>query len=265
MARQDTYPRATPFRSSEVNGQMLSATLANPPRRYWLLAGICSLCLVIGLGVGLFVLKNQSAAAEKGKDTPTKKTEDNADPKDKLPEVPPVGFLSKDPTLASPALPLKEVPPADEKETPGLPGLKGKGGLLTSQPGKPTSIPDTVSEALGELTASHLYQTYLNIGLLADSVEGEVYEKDEAKKVLDTVAGLMTSVDKQIDRVARQVLSAEERKAAEQAQQIMNSLRTQARELQSYWENGQKDHVTRFHQARKDSWDGIKTLLNITE
>jgi hypothetical protein len=139
------------------------------------------------------------------------------------------------------------------------------GGKMTSQPGKPTNIPEAVAEALGGLTASHLYQTYLNIGLLADAVEGDVYNKEEAGKLLDTVAGLMTAVEQQLDRVGRQTLTAEEKKAVEQAQQIMGKLRTQCRELRAYWKDSDKDRVAKFHQARQDAWTGIKTLLNLTD
>jgi hypothetical protein len=92
-----------------------------------------------------------------------------------------------------------------------------------------------------------------------------VYEKEEARKLLDTVSGLMTAVEQQLDRVGRQSLKADERKAVEQARLVTACLRTQSRELMDYWEKGDKERVTRFHQARQDAWTGIKNLLNIQE
>ena len=136
---------------------------------------------------------------------------------------------------------------------------------MTSQPGTPPAIPDTVSEAIGGLAASHLYQTYLNIGLLADSVEGEVYEKEEARRLLDTVAGLTSAVEQQLDRVGHQSLKDDEKKALNRPARSLPAFGHRCANCRNYWEEDDKDHVERFHKAREDSWKGIKALLNIDE
>jgi len=147
----------------------------------------------------------------------------------------------------------------------------GKDDRLTRIPrktlsaGKPVKVPEAVAEALGSLTAAHLYQTHLNLGLLADAVEGEVYAKAEALKMLDTVASLMTAIEEQLERVARQPRKATEKKVVEQARQIMGHLRAQDRELRSHWNTGRKDHVVRFHKAQEEAWTGIKALLNLQD
>ena len=36
-------------------------------------------------------------------------------------------------------------------------------------------------------------------------------------------------------------------------------------QLRAFWNDGEKDRVAKFHQARQDAWAGIKTLLNLTD
>jgi hypothetical protein len=259
MAKAEIYPRATPYRPTEVNGR--APHQPSMRNQILLISGFCTLFLGLGLGIGLFVLNRPSraeqSAPEKEKEPAEKPQRGQGELDDTLPVKP------RDTGAGTGPLQL----PTPEKETKKAEGagLSDLGGKMTSQPGNPVAIPEAVVEALGGLMASHLYQTYLNIGLLADSVEGEVYDKEEARKLLDTVAGLMTAVEQQLDRVGRQSLKAEERKAVEQARLVTASLRNQTRELMEYWDKGEKDHVARFHQARQDSWIGIKNLLNIQE
>src|SRR5207249_10145257 len=99
---------------------------------------------------------------------------------------------------------------------------------MTSQPGKPTNIPEAVAEALGGLTATHLYQTYLNIGLLADAVEGEVYSAAEARKLLATVMDLVDAVERQLGKVSAD-LKDEDEKTLERTRQLTALLRAQAK------------------------------------
>jgi hypothetical protein len=125
------------------------------------------------------------------------------------------------------------------------------------------TLPEPVVEALGSLTASHLYQTYLNIGLLADAVEGEVYEVAEAKTMLATVVNLTSAVEEQLVQLAKQDVDGDDKKLVEQARQIAALLQTQTKELKGYWDTKDKDRAAKFHKARQEAWAGIKALLNI--
>lgn len=264
MSKQETISRAVPYRAPDANHhQPAPVRASSPTRQLLLMGGFCVLFLFAGLGVGLFAMKGNAPRQDQGernKDNvpnPNQTRKSGPEQDDTLSagrDAPVVPTLAKDSTGQMRDVPRLEVPAS---------GFQG--GKMTSQPGTPPAVPEAVVEAIGGLAASHLYQTYLNIGLLADSVEGEVYEKDEARRLLDTVAGLTTAVEQQLDRVGRQTLKGDEKKALEQARLVTASLRTQMRELQSYWEKDDKDHVTRFHQARQDTWAGIKLLLNIQE
>ncbi len=256
MAKQESFPRATPYRAPDANHHPVSPAAPSSQRGMLLLmGGFCVLFLCAGLGIGLFFMKGNSPRQEPS----DRNKEANANPVRERDQKLDDSLLAEREPLKDSTGPIKEIP---RGETP-VGGLQG--GKMTSQPGTPPAIPVAVVEALGGLTTSHLYQTYLNVGLLADAVDGEVYDKDEARGLLDTVAGLTTELEQQLDRVSRQTVKADEKKTLEQARQVTASLRTQMRELRSYWEKGDKDHVTRYYQARQDAWEGMKPLLGIQE
>jgi hypothetical protein len=266
MSKQDPFPRSAPYRRPDGTAPEPVAVAAPPVQapqggQMWLMMGFCVLFLIGGLGLGLFVIGRTNRS-----DAPGEK-EANREKKGRITNTPSEDSLS----LAGGATDKDALPSETGKDTPAprlqIPdkpsGSTLGGGKMTSQPGKPTPTPEAVIEALGGLTAAQLYQTYLNIGLLADAVEGEVYEKDEARNLLDKVSGLMTEVERQLDRVAQP--TDEAKKYLDQARSVMAKLRSQSRELRSYWDTDEKDHVTKFHQARQDAWTGIKTLLGIEE
>src|SRR5262245_49106292 len=107
----------------------------------------------------------------------------------------PARTWARDPTPTRDARPLPPAPPI--KPTPEPPPEASKSA-------------DRLVEALGGLTAAHLYQAHLNIGLLADSVESRVYTLAEAKKLLETLTSLLDTVDRQLTRVGEQELKPED-------------------------------------------------------
>lgn len=137
-------------------------------------------------------------------------------------------------------------------------------------PGRPPSAAPAL-EALGALSAAHLYQSYLNIGLLADAAENEVYGDEEARKLLTSIAAWMDSVDGQLRRLDGAAFDAADQQRLAQVRRLTGLLRAQARALRAYWDAPEGDSVLRkdqeakFHQARTDAWAGIKELLAIQE
>jgi len=139
-------------------------------------------------------------------------------------------------------------------------------------PREPGTTPRERSlEAMGGLTAAHLYQSYLNIGMLADAAENDVYSTDDAKKLLTTILAWMDNVDGQLVRLADANLEPDDQKRVTQVRQLTTLLRAQAKELRAYWEapesdaEGRKEHEMKFHKAREAAWNGIRELLGIKE
>jgi hypothetical protein len=124
---------------------------------------------------------------------------------------------------------------------------------------------EALRPALGLVTTIGIRQAYLNVGVLADAVEGEVYETAEAVKVLDQVEADLTAVDRQLGELMQKVFEASDRKAVGLARQALQLIRTQARELRAHWDSNTKESAERFQKARAASWEAIKELLEVDD
>jgi hypothetical protein len=258
-APRKSYPRSLPFRPpddvlSKEAAQFLQREAA---LRRWVLLLVALVAVLIAVvgGVGFLVLSREQPPRDPpGARGGPEKTEPS--PQAALPPAPagqPEGRV-----------PVKQA--ADEKPAPPRPEGKKPPEARAPLPMPAAAVPaDRLIEAVGGLTAAHLYQTYLNIGFLADATEGDVYSQADAKKLLETVTGIVDAVEKQLDRITEAGLKAEDQKALQDTRRLLTPMRTQIKELQAYWETGEKEHATLFHKAREETWAGIKSLLGIQE
>jgi len=118
-------------------------------------------------------------------------------------------------------------------------------------------------EALGGLSASHLYQSYLNIGMLADAVEHGTYTQSQAQEMLTTVVGLMDVVDRQLDRLVKTELGVEDKRDVERIRVLSALLRVQVAALRAYWRTHDAAQAARYHEAREKSWKGLSDVLGL--
>jgi hypothetical protein len=116
-------------------------------------------------------------------------------------------------------------------------------------------------EALGSLSATHLYQSHLNIGLLADGVESETYTVADAEESLKPVLDMMKVVDARLARLAKNGLDGEDRQSIEQIQTVSSLIRVQADALRAYWATGNIEQANDFQAARKASWSGLTKVM----
>ena len=130
-------------------------------------------------------------------------------------------------------------------------------------PPAPRPANERTLEALGSLSASHLYQSYLNIGMLADAVEHETYTLSQAQEMLTTVVGLMDIVDRQLDRLAKTELGADDRRDVERIRLLSALLRVQVAALRAYWRTHEAQQAARYHEAREKSWKGLSEVLGL--
>jgi hypothetical protein len=135
---------------------------------------------------------------------------------------------------------------------------------------KPEVTPDRAAvealrTSLGTLTGITFRQAYLNVGLLADGVEGGVYEVADARKVLDTVGALLDTADRQLGQLPEGAFEAEDRKQVAQARDVLRLLRAQIRALRAYWANENEETAQAFQKARSASWEAIKELVEIED
>jgi hypothetical protein len=118
-------------------------------------------------------------------------------------------------------------------------------------------------ESVGALAAGQLYQTYLNIGLLADGVAEGAYEVKEARQVLQTALGLVELQDKHLARIAKLELTPKDRDALGKLRKLGVLLRQQVEELDAYWKTDDEAHAARYEKARQQAWSGISSLLGL--
>ena len=127
----------------------------------------------------------------------------------------------------------------------------------------PSSAPHTVLlETLGAWSASQVYQSYLNIGMLADSVAHQAYGEEEAFTILSTLTGLLNMMDRQMEKVA-QVIEPDDQQALGKIRQINHLLQAQTDALVISWETGDPNKEQEYLQVRERSWESIQEILGI--
>jgi len=167
-----------------------------------------------------------------------------------------------------PRPPVRDFKPATEK----IPSIKALPDLRGSISAKKLALPlpeikskEPYLETIGGLSAVHLYQSYLNIGLLADAVENETYTRAEAVNVMLTVMELVNMVEKQLGKLPAKGLTPEDEAALDAIQALTRDLRTQSNSLVSYWASGEPAHATRYQSAREQSWNALKEMMGLEE
>lgn len=145
-----------------------------------------------------------------------------------------------------------------------LPGdaiAKPDGGLMPDAQAKAQKA--NFLEALGGLSATHLYQSHLNIGLLADGVESETYTIEDAEKNLKSVVELMKHVEAQHARLVKSGLDSDDQDSIRQIQAVSAMLHLQIDSLRAYWATEDVEQANQYHLARKASWQGLTKVLGL--
>jgi hypothetical protein len=146
--------------------------------------------------------------------------------------------------------------------TPAQPPTPPPAGL---QPGPGADAVPVLTETVGLLSGLQLYQTYLNVGLLADARAEGVYEASELAQLLGSVVTPLEQVDKQLERVAAlKGLGKDDAAAVARLRKILAHLQAQGKSLQSYWDTGVADHAKKYEAARQAAWKELDDLLGLT-
>ncbi len=140
------------------------------------------------------------------------------------------------------------------------------GGSASTQPTPPKAKAEenaALLETVGLLAGLQLYQTYLNIGLLADARAEGLYEASELTQLIGSVVGPLEKVDKQLEKIAAMKLSVEDAAAVARMRKITGLLRAQGKSLQSFWDTGVADHSKKYEEARQAAWKELSELLEL--
>ncbi len=281
-----SYMRSLPFRSPDdlaAQTERLknySEKLAQQSAQLWrwtyglAAAGFAVLVLVVA-AVVIFLNQGRSAPPAAAPPAPVadaapanapKNVTELAPSKEKK-ETPPVS-----PKVEPAPAPAKvDSPPAPEPAPPSPPAVVKKPLPAPKETKSPAKSGATITaaqkesflEALGGLSAAHLYQSYLNIGLLADGVDAKAYTLDEAKGTLAAILNFMDLVEAKLTKLDRAALDADDQEALDRIKTATDLLRVQATALLAYWNAGTKEKADDYHQARKAASAGLNKVLGL--
>jgi hypothetical protein len=145
-----------------------------------------------------------------------------------------------------------------------LPDVAASTRTVAAELPSPAGAPDAGSlQTVGALAAAHYFQTYLNIGFIADGKDKGTYTDDDARKILRSVLSVVDSVDRQLASVEARNLHKEDRDSLQQMQAISAMLRQQGVDLQRYWDSCQEHDAARYEDLRRTSYAAISKLLAI--
>ena len=118
-------------------------------------------------------------------------------------------------------------------------------------------------ETVGLLASVQLYQTYLNIGLLADGYAEGLHELSEAKQLLGSIIGPMEKIEKQLEKVATLKLTKDDAAALTRMKKLAGLLRTQGKLLQAYWDSEGEEDSKKYEETRQATWKELNDLLEL--
>ena len=147
--------------------------------------------------------------------------------------------------------PAPPAPPAPVPAAPPATSADEKAGLL--------------AETVGLLASLQLYQSYLNIGLLADAKAEGVYDAAIAAPLLGSVVTPLAKVEAQLTKLAALPLPVDDAAALAKLLKITKLVRTQGTELEAFWQTGVMDHARRYEAARREAWRELNALLKLED
>jgi hypothetical protein len=118
-------------------------------------------------------------------------------------------------------------------------------------------------QLIGILTASYLYQSYLNIGYLADATSGGVYSEDEAIEQVDGLIGVIGGVRDELQAYSKYMQSESDLLYVENLVKIADILLQEAGALQRYYQTGDEDYARDYLEFNDVAQRAISQLLGI--
>jgi hypothetical protein len=175
-------------------------------------------------------------------------------------ETPQAPEADQGPHKAAEARIAAEIP---ERSDAAKAGETTKAGEPAAARQPPKVAGQALLESVGVLTAAHCYQSYLNIGLLADGRAKGIYTKKEASQLLDSVLSVLDSIDRRLAVLGKIDLGKEDHDSLEQMRDLSDLLRRQGKQLETFWDSGKDEDAAKYEDDRKDSWAAISRLTSV--
>jgi hypothetical protein len=118
-------------------------------------------------------------------------------------------------------------------------------------------------ETLGLLATMQLYQTYLNIGLLADGKAEGVYSAETVSELLGSIIHPLDQVEEQLTKVSQLKLTNEDRDTVKVLVKTLQLLRQQGKALVNFWNTGKEEDAKLYETSRTAAWRELSGLLKL--
>ncbi len=117
--------------------------------------------------------------------------------------------------------------------------------------------------SMGNFGAAFLYQTYLNIGMIADIWTQNIYSPDDAKSLLNTNLSFLKTSRKIVKELTDFSITQEDRGTFLEMISIMDDLTGETESLLKYIASRAQNDINQYETFRKQAWTKISKLMDI--
>lgn len=148
----------------------------------------------------------------------------------------------------------------------GLGALAAAGRAQDASPAAapaPSAQPqqDACLEAVGGLSASHTYTTYMYVGVTADMLAVKGYEAEQVVTMMNEVTSLCQNAHRLVDKLQDGKLNEGDRRYLDEIQEIYQLLKSEAETLATFAKSGKPEDKGAYEAARKSVLPKIQKLL----
>ncbi|HOJ49683.1 MAG TPA: hypothetical protein PKW55_02625 [Spirochaetota bacterium] len=121
-------------------------------------------------------------------------------------------------------------------------------------------------ETIGATSASTLYLSYMAIGVVADSYQSKVYNKDTAKGfVREAIAVIGVCKNYMNQLIEKGEMSPNDIKTAKLIVETYDFLINEGQNFINYVDTNDSKYVQLFHDFRKKAWNNISNILGLNK
>jgi hypothetical protein len=135
--------------------------------------------------------------------------------------------------------------------------------LATSVSAYNSKLEEKLFYSLGHFGAAFLYQTYMTIGMTSDAWTENRYTPDNAKAILQTCQGFLSSTEKLYNELIDFAIPADDRQTLLDMKGIARDLGQEADAMEKYIQHRNQATLDQYESARKRAWEKIAKLMDI--
>lgn len=120
-------------------------------------------------------------------------------------------------------------------------------------------------EMVGILSATFLYQSYLNIGFLADLHVAGQYDADKAQAHCETLLSVISGTRDELQAYRNHQLTETDQRYVAELVKVVDILLQECVALNEYIQTGDPAPATRFNELNAQAQEAISLLLGLEE